>query len=57
MGHDREDILEAIDLVAQKKVDPSQIISEIVPLQDLNKTIRRYLELGERHFVKILVEV
>ncbi|MHA1277896.1 MAG: zinc-dependent alcohol dehydrogenase [Candidatus Helarchaeota archaeon] len=57
MGHDKQDILAAIELVAQKQVDPSKIISEIVPLQELEKTFHRYLEVGDRNFVKILVKI
>ncbi len=57
MGHDREDILGAIELFDRKQVDPSPIISEVVPLKDIQKTFERYLEPGERQFVKILVEI
>ena len=57
LGHDREDILEAIKLVERKKVDPTQLVSEIVPLKDIQKTFERFLEPGERKFLKIIVKI
>lgn len=57
MGHDREDILEAIDLFAKKLVDPGAMISDIVPLKDIQKAFEKYLAPGERKFIKTLVKI
>ncbi|TFG00525.1 MAG: hypothetical protein EU540_05205 [Promethearchaeota archaeon] len=56
-GHDKQDILEAIDLFAKGKVDANGFISEVVRLKDIQKAFERFLEPGERKFVKILVEI
>ncbi len=57
ISHEREDILDAIKLLDEKKVDPSKLISEIVPLKELQKTFERFLEPGKRKFIKIVVEI
>ncbi|TFG19801.1 MAG: hypothetical protein EU529_15840 [Promethearchaeota archaeon] len=56
LGHDEQDILEAIDLFAKGKVDANEFISEIVSLKDIQKAFEKYLEPGERKFVKIIVK-
>jgi len=57
LGHDRDDILAAVDLFASNKIDASNFISEVVPLKDIQKTFERFLEPQERNFVKILVKI
>lgn len=57
LGHDRDDILEAIDLFAKDKVDANEFISEVIHLEDMQKTFERYLDSKERNFVKIIVEI
>ena len=58
LGHDRDDILAAIDLFANNKIDASTFISDVVPLKNIQKTFERYLEpAGNRNFIKILVEI
>ncbi|HDZ17881.1 hypothetical protein LCGC14_0721900 [marine sediment metagenome] len=58
LGHDRDDILAAIELFADNKIDASSFISEVVPLKDIQKTFERYLEpTDKRNFIKILVEI
>lgn len=57
LGHDRDDILAAIDLFAQGKVDINDFISEVIHLEDMQKTFKRFLEPSGRNFVKILVEI
>jgi threonine dehydrogenase-like Zn-dependent dehydrogenase len=57
LGHDREDILDAIALVEKKKVDPSKLISEIVPLKDIQIAFEKFLEPEERNFLKIIVKI
>ncbi|MFX0043651.1 MAG: zinc-binding dehydrogenase [Candidatus Hodarchaeota archaeon] len=57
LGHDKEDILAAIDLFAKNKIDPHKLISELVNLEDLQKTFEKLIEPGERRFIKLLVKV
>ena len=56
LSHDKDDILNAIDLLAKKKVDVNELISEIVPLKDIQKAFEKFLEPGERKFIKILID-
>jgi len=56
LGHDREDILAAIDIYAKNEVDANDFISEVIHLIDMQKTVERYLEPKNRNFVKIIVE-
>ncbi|MFX1450931.1 MAG: zinc-binding dehydrogenase, partial [Promethearchaeota archaeon] len=56
-GHDRDDIIAAIDLVAQKKVNPNELISNIIPLKEIQSGFEEYLKPGERKFVKTLVKI
>ncbi|MFX1312561.1 MAG: zinc-binding dehydrogenase [Promethearchaeota archaeon] len=57
LGHDREDIEAAIEIFLKKKVDVTGIISEIVPLKELQNIFERFLDPSNRNFIKILVEV
>ena len=57
LGHDREDILTSIEFFKKKKVDVNNLISEIIPLDDIQKTFERFIESGERKFIKILVKM
>ncbi len=58
LGHDRDDILAAIELFADNKIDASSFISEVVPLKNIQKIFERFLEpAGNRNFIKILVEI
>jgi threonine dehydrogenase-like Zn-dependent dehydrogenase len=56
LSHDRDDIVNAIDLLAKKKVDVNELISEIVPLKDIQKVFEKFLDPGERTFIKILID-
>ena len=56
LGHDREDILAAIDMFANNKVDVNEFISGIVHLEDMQKTFERFLQPSGRNFVKVIVE-
>jgi (R,R)-butanediol dehydrogenase/meso-butanediol dehydrogenase/diacetyl reductase len=56
LGHDREDIIEAIDLFAQGKVPAEKYISEVIPLEKIQNTFERFLETQNRDFIKILVK-
>ncbi len=57
LGHDRDDILKAIDLFAKNKVETNEFISEAIRLEDTQKTFERYIDPKERNFVKIIVEI
>jgi len=56
LGHDREDILAGIDLFAKNRVNVNEFISEVINLEDMQKTFERFLEPAGRNFVKILVQ-
>ncbi len=57
LGHDRDDIIAAIDLFAKNKVDANEFISEVIRLEDMQKTFERFLKPSGRNFVKILVDI
>ncbi len=56
LGHDSEDIIESIALFAQEKVPANQYISEVIPIEEIQKTFERFLESQNREFIKILVK-
>ncbi len=57
ISHDRDDILDAISLLAKKKVDMSKLISKIVPIKDIQKAFEEFLEPGERKFIKTIIKI
>jgi len=57
LGHDREDILSAIELFADGKVNSNDFISEVISLKDIQIAFNKFLEPNERNFVKILVKI
>ncbi|MFX1442463.1 MAG: zinc-binding dehydrogenase [Promethearchaeota archaeon] len=57
LGHDVEDIHASINFFAKRKVDVNKLISEIIPLDDIQRGFEKYLEPGEREFIKILVKL
>jgi 2-desacetyl-2-hydroxyethyl bacteriochlorophyllide A dehydrogenase len=57
VSHDRSDILETIDLMEKKLVKPERLISEMLPLENLEKGILRFTNKGERTFVKLMVKI
>ena len=44
-------------MFAKEKVDANELISEVIHLEDMQKTFERYLDPKERNFVKIIVEI
>jgi len=56
LGHDKQDILAAIDLFSKNKVDANEFISEVVHLKDIQKSFEKFLEQRERKFIKIVVK-
>jgi 2-desacetyl-2-hydroxyethyl bacteriochlorophyllide A dehydrogenase len=57
LGHDRDDILAAIDLFAKGKINANDFISKVISLKDMQKTFEKFLEPTGRDFVKIVVEI
>jgi len=57
LGHDRQDILKAIDYFAKNKVEADKFLSEIIPLKDIQKAFEKCVEPQERKFIKILVKI
>lgn len=57
LGHDSEDILAAIEMFANYKINTNEFISEVIPLKDTQKAFEKYIGPRERDFVKILLEV
>jgi len=57
ISHDSKDIFDAIELFNSKKVDPSVLISDVVPRREIQKAFERFLEPGERKFIKLVVEI
>ena len=57
LGHDREDIEAAIEMFLKKNVDVSDIISEIIPLKEIQSAFERFLDPNNRNFIKILVKI
>lgn len=57
LGHDRDDILAAIDLFSKGKIDANTFISDVVPLKDIQNTFEKFLIPSERKFVKIIVKI
>ncbi|MBY9013145.1 MAG: zinc-binding dehydrogenase, partial [Candidatus Lokiarchaeota archaeon] len=57
LGHDRDDILCAIDFFSQDKIDANKFISQIIPIQDIQKGFEQYLDPGERNFIKVVIKL
>ncbi|MHA1734233.1 MAG: zinc-dependent alcohol dehydrogenase [Promethearchaeota archaeon] len=57
LSHTRGDIEAAIDLIASGRVKPDKIISEVIPLGEIQSGFERYIAGGEREFVKLVVRV
>jgi len=49
--------MKSIDYFKKTSVDINSLISEIIPLDDIQTTFERYIEPGERKFIKILVKM
>ncbi|MBN2153262.1 MAG: alcohol dehydrogenase catalytic domain-containing protein [Candidatus Lokiarchaeota archaeon] len=57
LSHDRQDIEDAIDLVAARRVNPAAIISSVVELDAIQEAFERYLDPSRRDFVKLIVRI
>jgi len=57
LSHDREDILCAIDFFSKNKINANKFISQIIPIRDIQKAFEKYLDPGEREFIKLVIEL
>jgi len=57
LSHDREDIFCAIDFFSKDKINAKKFISQIIPIQDIQKAFELYLDQGEREFIKLVIEL
>ncbi|MGV9173432.1 MAG: zinc-dependent alcohol dehydrogenase [Promethearchaeia archaeon] len=57
LSHNREDVQDTIDLFAKGVVQPGELISDIIPLSQIQEGFERYMTNKERDFIKILVEI
>ncbi|MFX0081108.1 MAG: zinc-binding dehydrogenase [Candidatus Hodarchaeota archaeon] len=57
LGHDRDDILAAIEMFINFKINANDFISEIIPLKAAQKAFEKFIGSNERDFVKILLEI
>jgi len=57
IGHDREDIIAAIEFFSENKVNAKDFISEVVSLKDIQTAFNKFLESNSRSFIKILVKI
>ena len=57
LGHDREDILCAIEFFSQDKINANEYISQIIPIQDIQQAFEKFLDPGQREFIKLVIEV
>ncbi len=57
LGHDREDILAAIDLIRNNDIPLDKFISKTVKLENLQNLFNSYLEPGERKFIKMVIDL
>ena len=55
LGHDREDILCAVDFFSQDKINANKYLSQIIPIKDIQKAFEKYLDPGERDFIKLVI--
>ena len=57
LGHDRQDILDAIEIVEKNKVDPSKISTKIMHIEKIQEAFEEYLKPGERTFLKTIIKI
>ncbi len=57
ISHSSEDIHDAIELFEKKKIALGPLISEIVSLKEIEAAFNKFLEPGERKFIKIVVKI
>jgi L-iditol 2-dehydrogenase len=57
IGHDRDDILNSIQFFEEKKFDSSKFKTEIIHLNEVQRSLERFLEPEKREFVKMMIEL
>ena len=57
LGHDRDDILASLKFFAQNKIKAEKLISYVIPIQDIQQAFEKFLEPGERNFIKIAIKL
>jgi len=57
LGHDRQDIIDSITLFEKNKINTDHFITQEVPLSEIQTAFNKYVEDGERSFVKIAVKM
>lgn len=57
LGHDRDDILASLKFFAQNKIKAEKLISHVIPIQDIQQAFEKFLEPGERNFIKIAIKL
>ncbi|TFG21825.1 MAG: hypothetical protein EU533_04990 [Promethearchaeota archaeon] len=57
LGHDRQDIMNSISLFEKNKIKTDHFITQEVPLSEIQSAFNKYIEGGERSFVKIAVKM
>ena len=57
LGHDRQDIMNSIALFEKDKINTDHFITQEVTLSELQAAFNKYIEKGERSFVKIAVKM
>ena len=57
LGHDREDILCAVDFFSQDKINANKYLSQIIQIKDIQEAFEKYLDPEERDFIKLVIEL
>ncbi|MBN2157457.1 MAG: alcohol dehydrogenase catalytic domain-containing protein [Candidatus Lokiarchaeota archaeon] len=57
ISHNREDIMQTIKLMLDKKLHPERLITDYVSLEQLQENLQRYKSTGPREFIKIMVKL
>jgi 2-desacetyl-2-hydroxyethyl bacteriochlorophyllide A dehydrogenase len=57
IGHDHEDILSAIKLFTEDKVNAKDFISEVFSLKNIQIAFNKFLDLNNRNFIKIIIKI
>jgi len=57
LGHDRDDILASLKFFAQNKINAEKLISQVIPIQNIQQAFEKFLEPGERNFIKIAIKL
>jgi 2-desacetyl-2-hydroxyethyl bacteriochlorophyllide A dehydrogenase len=57
LGHDREDILTAVNFFTMNVIDTDQFISYIMPLSQIQEAFEKYIDPTDRNFIKIAIKL